>query len=69
VKADALAVVQEGTLYSWHSMPTDGKTASDYPVSGICAVCFKPLIKRRLGDPWWHRPPGEIVAGPAETAF
>lgn len=58
---------QPSTVYSWHSMPSDGTTPSDFPLSAMCAFCGLPIIRRRMHARWEHRPAGEEITEPADS--
>ena len=61
----------DGTAYSWHSMPSDGRSDADYPLSASCAnaTCQRWLIRPESDQPWRHREPGEVIDGPANKNF
>ncbi len=65
--ADHEPVLQVGTVYSWCSLPSDGKSASDYPLSGSCATCGQPVIRPLVTAGWAYRPAdAELVNEPAD---
>ncbi len=46
---------QVGTVYSWCSLPSDGRSASDHPLSASCAICGRFIIRSFITSPWEHR--------------
>jgi hypothetical protein len=59
---------QRDTIYSWCGMVSDGHM-NDFPLQAMCAQCGQPIVRRRWGAPWEHRPPGEAITEPAEPDF
>jgi hypothetical protein len=62
-------VPQAGTVYGWHSMPSDGQTSSDFPLSAFCA-CGQPIVRKTWRDEWAHRDPdAPLPEEPAEPTW
>ncbi len=61
---------QAGTVYSWCSLPSDGRSASDYPLSAACATCGRFIVRPLITSGWQHRADdAEPVAEPAQTEW
>jgi hypothetical protein len=67
VQPDHEARPQPGSLYSWAGLPSDGQSAGDYPLSGVCVTCSRFIERPQITDPWRHRTEDAApVTGPAQ---
>jgi hypothetical protein len=57
---------QAGTIYAWNGLASDGRSSSDYPLTGNC-TCGQFIVRPAHGAPWRHRAPDEApITGPAD---
>jgi hypothetical protein len=67
-QGDHEPVPQPGTVYSWHNMPSDGRSMTDFPLQAVC-TCGERAIRPDWRSPWRHRAGGEVINEPADAEF
>lgn len=59
----------KGSIYAWNSLPSDGETSSDYPLTACCA-CSRVIVRDTPAAAWRHRDDGEApITGPASGGW